>query len=191
MQGQKNCFLNVIHSLKATVCQLSYARVRSPDIITAMEVLSTGTFPRLKFSETSVTFITPEILNPNKVLQTFNILNILISLRLSLYQVLPYSMLFYVVENGRAKFLVENEFVIYLSFVGEDISKTNDFLWFLVDFEWNFEGAPPTNDDIKNEIEKFGNEILKSSIAQKKEPLVELYNFLRKFNTNFISFFML
>ncbi|QSL66558.1 hypothetical protein MERGE_000939 [Pneumocystis wakefieldiae] len=181
LQGQKNCFLNVIHSLKATVCQLSYARVRSPDIITAMEVLSTGTFPRLKFSETSVTFITPEILNPNKVLQTFNILNILISLRLSLYQVLPYSMLFYVVENGRAKFLVENEFVIYLSFVGEDISKTNDFLWFLVDFEWNFEGAPPTNDDIKNEIEKFGNEILKSSIAQKKEPLVELYNFLHKF----------
>ncbi|KAG5519529.1 hypothetical protein PMAC_001683 [Pneumocystis sp. 'macacae'] len=178
LQGQKNCFLNLIHALKKVADQLSYARVRSPDISTAIEVFSTGTFPRLEFSETSTAFMLPDSLKSSEVLQTFNTLNILISLRLSLYQVIPYPMVFYVVENGRAKFVVKNEFVIFLSFVGENISKIDDFVWFLVDFEWNFDGAPIISDDIKDEIEKFANEILKSSLIQKKEPLVELYNFL-------------
>ncbi|KAG4304225.1 hypothetical protein PORY_002406 [Pneumocystis oryctolagi] len=181
LQGQKNCFSNVIYALKTITDQLPYARVRSPDILTAMEVFSTGTFPRLKFSETSTAFINTNNLKSSEILKTFDTLNMLISLRLSLYQVIPYSMVFYTVENGRAKFVVENEFIIFLSFVGEDISKTDDFLWFLVDFEWNFEGAPTISDSMKDEIEKFGNEILKSSLIQKKEPFVELYNFFHKF----------
>ncbi|KAG5436930.1 hypothetical protein PCANB_001340 [Pneumocystis canis] len=178
LQGQKNCFLNVVHALKTIVHQISYARLRSPDISTAMEVFSTGTFPRLKLSKTYNAFVVQDIPKPSEVLQTFNKLNVLISMRLALYQVIPYSMVFYIVENGRVKFIVENEFVIFLSFVGEDISKVDDFLWFLVDFEWNFRGAPAIDDDIKSEIEKSGNEVLKLSVIQKKEPLVELYNFL-------------
>lgn len=47
LDGQKNCFHNTVSALRHVREAMLHATVRNPDIRTAVDVLSTGTFPRL------------------------------------------------------------------------------------------------------------------------------------------------
>ena len=99
------------------------ARVLSPDIDTALEVLREDRQPRLP----DLGYLPSKRLDPQKVLSTLRDLNVLLHERLNLHEDLPPYLKQYTIQDGRVTFVVTNEFEVDLAIADEDFSSQ---FWF-------------------------------------------------------------
>ncbi len=171
LEGQKNCFSNVIWALRHVRESLLTAQVRTPDLRAALEVLSSGTFPGLR----DTNYIMPTPITSKVCLDVLHTLDVTLTLRLALHETLPLCFSNYVIGNGRATIFVENEFQVSLS-VGSD---NNTSQWFFVDFKWAFDPASNDRSDrLWAEIEHLSNQAL-------EKGLDALYDTLHAFTLSF------
>lgn len=170
LAGQQNCFANVINVLFGIERTLGEAKLRNPDIETALEVLKDG-----KPLQPTHDFILPKPLSPKTVLKTLQDLNVLLSIRLALTEQLPTRYRNYEISNGRVKFTVDNCFVVDLGVADDSVEAR----FFLVDFEFAFPSARTVPMALKAKIEKIANDLL----VQK--PLSQVFDWILRFTQNY------
>ncbi|EFW99481.1 RNA polymerase 2 holoenzyme mediator complex component [Grosmannia clavigera kw1407] len=115
---------------------LNAARVPSPDLKTALQVLSQGNGPWMP----DLGFIEPAPLTAEEQLRWLDDISTLLSLRLNLddYDTIPYQFRDYTIRSGRATFRVEGEFEVDVTIASDDFTEQ---LWFL-DLRFLFTPAP-------------------------------------------------
>ena len=171
LNGQQNCFTNVVNVLYDIERTLGGAKLRNPDIETALEVLKSGqpTF-------NSHGFISPKKIGPRVVLSTLQDLNVLLSIRLALTEQLPPLYRNYKIEDGRVKFVVDNSFVVSLGIADDSV----DARFFMIDFEFFIGNAiQPLSAELKIKIEKVVNNMLSS------QNLSVVFDWMIRFSQNY------
>lgn len=173
---------------------LTYARMPSPDLKTALQILSTGTAPWMPDVSVPLLFGTRVTLIPDKLvcvcvklqyiepppltteeqLRGIGDLDTLLSLRLNLedFDKIPYQFRNYTIGSGRVTFKVAGEFEVDLTIADEDFEKQ---FWF-IDFRFAFRPAalsPP--ESLRTYLENYVNEALA------KDGLTGCYQFLHEF----------
>ncbi|KOS21115.1 Mediator of RNA polymerase II transcription subunit 14 [Escovopsis weberi] len=149
---------------------LTYARMPSPDLKTALQTLSTGTAPYMP----DLQYIEPPPLTPDVQLKWINELNTLLSLRLNLedYEKIPFHFRTYEISSGRVTFKVPGEFEVDLTIADEDFEKQ---FWFL-DFRYAFAPAASSlPESLRGHLEGCVNDALA------KDGLTGCYQFLHEF----------
>lgn len=131
--------------------ELRGLRLPSPDLKTALQVLSTGSAPWMPdvsclavdrfrvLTNTQLDFIPPPPLEIEEQLKYMNELNTLLSLRLNLdeFDKIPPQFRDYVIDSGRVTFKVDGEFEVDLTVASEDATAQ---FWF-IDFRFGFTPA--------------------------------------------------
>ncbi|EJD03366.1 MED14-domain-containing protein [Fomitiporia mediterranea MF3/22] len=110
---------------------LAPARLRNHDLLTSLDVLTTGSYLRLP-SQIKKFFITPPPLSNNEARKTLADMEERIRFRLRLSEIIPIEMSQFRIEDGRAHFIVPNLFETSLSLRG---AKKDDG-WFFVHVEF-------------------------------------------------------
>lgn len=124
-------------------------QIPNPDLKTAGEVLSLGKatgYPNVGYKEAKP-------LKRNQILSTLRKLNRTVSVRLALDDSLPMQLRDYHVQDGRATFVVEDEFELGLSVL--DDSPTAPFR--VVDFRFTYSPRPNIPEPKRREIEFVAN----------------------------------
>ena len=126
----------------------------SPDIRTALEVLSLGKVSWLS----DLGYLPPPKLSTQQILDGLRRINTLLSIRLNLYETIPPILRNFCISSGRASFKVPDEFEVDLSIADEDPSQQ---LYF-VDFRPMFSPAPAAflAGRLRVEFEARANEVL-------------------------------
>ncbi|CAA20115.2 mediator complex subunit Med14 [Schizosaccharomyces pombe] len=183
LQGQKFCFQNLVHVLQDIRYQLSFARLRNSDLVTALDILSTGTSLRLANAPTSKLYMLSESpLSTKQILQTLHALNMLIRIRLSLYEIIPTPFQHFTIANGRCTFTVPNEFSVSLTTNSQDPKSTGiSFQWIVVDFQFHLPDFSSTPAKYRVFIELHLNEEIAAAFVLQKPILPLIYNILHKF----------
>ncbi|KAG6040375.1 hypothetical protein E4U41_000696 [Claviceps citrina] len=149
---------------------LTFARMPSPDLKTALQVLSTGNAPWMP----DLHYIEPPALTAEEQLKWTSDLDTLLSLRLNLddFDRIPPQFRDYGIRSGRVTFKVDGEFEVDLTIADEDFEKQ---FWF-IDFRYGFKPAPTRlSDSLRSYLESCVNEILG------RESLEGCYQFLHEF----------
>ncbi|KAF4587702.1 Mediator of RNA polymerase II transcription subunit 14 [Ophiocordyceps camponoti-floridani] len=160
------CLENVVNVKR----DLTFARMPSPDLKTALQILSTGTAPWMP----DLNYIEPPRLTPREQLKWISDLNTLLSLRLNLddYDKIPPHFKDYDIASGRVTFKVDGEFHVDLTIADEDFEKQ---YWF-IDFRYDFSPAPASlSPALRAYLEGCVNEALS------KEGLAGCYRCLHEF----------
>lgn len=148
---------------------LTFARMPSPDLKTALQILSTGNAPWIPDHG----YIEPPALTPREQLKWINDLNTLLSLRLNLddYDKIPHHFRNYKIDSGRVTFTVAGEFEVELTIADEDFEKQ---FWF-IDFRYAFSPAAASlPDSLRAYLEACVNDTLS------KDGLTGCYQFLHE-----------
>lgn len=147
---------------------LHQAKVPSPDIQTAIEVLTLGRSERMP----ELGYIPPEPLSPEKLLATLKTLNIILHLRLNIHEDLPQYFKTYSIASGRVTFTVASEFEVDLSLADEDAASQ----FYFIDFRFLFSPVSkiPAG-PLRSELEGRANEVLAS------DGLTGCFRFLHDF----------
>ncbi|EEB08417.1 mediator complex subunit Pmc1 [Schizosaccharomyces japonicus yFS275] len=185
LQGQKFCYQNLIYALQDIRYQLSFARVRNSDLLTAVDVLSSGTYPRLLQTPTSNAYLVPdEEISAKEALKALDAIHATLRLRLHLHETIPRPFRDYEIRDGRCIFVVPNEFSVALSTTSDNIRPENlAFQWFLVDFDFLLPSTSPstiTPERYKNLIEQHLNEQLAVALLNKLPALPLVYDILHR-----------
>lgn len=148
---------------------LTFARMPSPDLKTALQVLSTGKaawMPDLQYIE-------PPPLTLQEQSQWMSDVNTLLSLRLNLedFDKIPYHFRNYHIKSGRVTFKVPGEFEVDLTIADEDFEKQ---FWF-IDLRFTFKpSAAAIPESLKDYLERHVNGVLST------EGLLGCYQFLHE-----------
>ncbi|PFH61899.1 hypothetical protein XA68_15915 [Ophiocordyceps unilateralis] len=164
------CLDNVVNVKR----DLTFARMPSPDLKTALQILSSGSAPWMP----DLNYIEPPRLTPREQLKWINDLNTLLSLRLNLddYDKIPPQFKNYDIASGRVTFNVDGEFQVDLTIADEDFEKQ---FWF-IDFRYDFRPAPSSlSPSLRSYLEGCVNEALS------KDGLVGCYRCLHEFVLTF------
>ncbi|RCI11484.1 hypothetical protein L249_7293 [Ophiocordyceps polyrhachis-furcata BCC 54312] len=164
------CLDNIVNVKR----DLTFARMPSPDLKTALQVLSAGRAPWMP----DLNYIEPPPLTPREQLKWIDDLNTLLSLRLNLddYDKIPYHFKNYDIASGRVTFKVDGEFQVDLTIADEDFEKQ---FWF-IDFRYDFSPAPSSlSASLRAYLEGCVNEALS------KDGLAGCYRFLHEFVMTF------
>ncbi|GMM52002.1 Rgr1 protein [Starmerella bacillaris] len=130
LRGQTNCLNNVVQALFHLQEGLGPVKAITADLNTALNVFKYGEPEETPESEL---FTPKDPLKNIEVLKVLRRLDILISMRLALYEKLPGYYRNYTVQNGRAKFAIEHSnFWLELSIADDDVAQQCRF--FYVDF---------------------------------------------------------
>ncbi|KAK3695085.1 mediator complex subunit MED14-domain-containing protein [Podospora appendiculata] len=149
---------------------LHWARLPSPDLKTALEVLTSGEvswMPDLGYLEP------PPISNAERASWIDNI-NTMLSVRLSFdeYDRIPTPFRDYTIGSGRVTFTIKGEFEVDLTIGDEDFEKQ---FWF-IDFKFLFTPAPAEiSEPVRNFLEAKVNDALAA------DGLTGCYNYLHEF----------
>lgn len=170
MNGQQHCFANLIKVLVQIEKSLGGAKLRNPDIETALEVFTAG-----RPAHASRGFAPLKKLAPTTILQTLYDLNILLSIRLALTEKLPPEFSHYQIANGRVTFFVENSYLVQLGIADDSV----DARFFLIDFQFDFPGAHVPSPATRAKLETLANNLLPS------KGLVHLFEMLLRFTQNY------
>ncbi|KAG6005791.1 hypothetical protein E4U21_007624 [Claviceps maximensis] len=149
---------------------LAFARMPSPDLKTALQVLSTGSAPWMP----DLHYIEPPALTAEEQLKWMSDLDTLLSLRLNLddFDKIPPQFRDYRIGSGRVTFKVDGEFEVDLTIADEDFEKQ---FWF-IDFRFVFRPAPTRlSDSLRSYLESGVNDALG------REGLEACYQFLHEF----------
>ncbi|KAK9768170.1 mediator complex subunit [Basidiobolus ranarum] len=130
LQKQNEAFSRTVDALYGIYTTMSQARVRNYDILTAIDVLTTGTYQRLPTIIRSH-YIPLDPLQDNDVAGTLSRLNDLIRVRMICKETLPSPMAKYKIANGRVVFHVEHEFEVSLTLFGAE----EDIPWHIVSLD--------------------------------------------------------
>ncbi|EFQ91560.1 hypothetical protein CFE70_009184 [Pyrenophora teres f. teres 0-1] len=145
------------------------ARENSPDIATALEVLSSGKAPWMP----SLGYIPPEPVSSDEALKLLRYMNTSLSIRLNVHENLPRHLRNWRIHSGRATFVIDNELEFdVMSFV-EDASEQ----WFLIDLRLLFTPAPT----ITVGSRFFMQLKLQADFVLKDKGLSGLFDFLNNF----------
>ncbi|KAM5356249.1 hypothetical protein ACJ41O_002895 [Fusarium nematophilum] len=170
IQGQQVLFDGAFDNMVNVKRDLTFARMPSPDLKTALQVLSTGRaawMPDLQYIE-------PPPLTSEEKTQWMHDVNTLLSLRLNLedFDKIPYHFRKYEIDSGRVTFKVPGEFEVDLTIADEDFEKQ---FWF-IDFRFSFSpSASSIPESLKNFLEGHVNDVLS------KDGLLGCYQFLHEF----------
>ncbi|KAI8329293.1 mediator complex subunit MED14-domain-containing protein [Chlamydoabsidia padenii] len=129
LANQNRMFQETVDWLHRIHVDLPGTRVRNFDILTAVDVLSTGTYQKMPTKIEDM--LPPTLLTDRQVLETFEKMNDDIRVRMLTKEVLPSTMQKYRIENGRVYFCVENEFEVALTLMGN----SNDRKWWIVSLD--------------------------------------------------------
>ncbi|KAK6452729.1 hypothetical protein FP744_10008980 [Trichoderma asperellum] len=149
---------------------LTYARMPSPDLKTALQILATGKAPWMP----DLQYIELPPLTLEEQLRGIGDLDTLLSLRLNLddFDKIPYQFQNYTIGSGRVTFKVAGEFEVDLTIADEDFEKQ---FWF-IDFRFAFRPATLSlPDTLRTFLENCVNEALA------KDGLAGCYQFLHEF----------
>ncbi|QUC18414.1 uncharacterized protein UV8b_02655 [Ustilaginoidea virens] len=149
---------------------LTFARMPSPDLKTALQILSSGTAPWMP----DLQYIEPPALSAEDQSKWINDLNTLLSLRLNLddFDKIPPQFRNYEISSGRVTFRVDGEFEVDLTIADEDFKKQ---FWF-IDFRYAF--APAASrlpESLRAYLEGCVNDVLG------REGLEGCYKYLHEF----------
>ena len=128
-------YANAVHWMGELKRKIAAAKEPQPDIKTALEVFSLG---KASWIPDSI-YLPPEQLSPQQILDSLQRINVLLSIRLNLYEVIPPVLRNFSIASGRATFRVPEEFEVDLSIADEDDEKQ---LYF-VDLRLIFTPTPP------------------------------------------------
>jgi len=144
------------------------AKMPNPNIQGALELLSTSKAPWLP----DLGYIAPKPLSAQKLLKTLRDMNFVLSVRLNLHEQLPPYFCNYSIANGRATFVVPNEFELDLAVTDEDTTSP----FYFIDIRFLFSDAPPLADGpARAHLEGKVNQLLQT------EGLSAAYDFLHGF----------
>ncbi|KAK5999743.1 hypothetical protein QM012_005149 [Aureobasidium pullulans] len=144
------------------------AKMPNPNIQGALELLSTSKAPWLP----DLGYIAPKPLSAQKLLKTLRDMNFVLSVRLNLHEQLPSHFCNYSIANGRATFVVPNEFELDLAVTDEDTTSP----FYFIDIRFLFSDAPPLADGLaRAHLEGKVNQLLQA------EGLNAAYDFLHGF----------
>ncbi|KAG0184516.1 mediator complex subunit [Apophysomyces sp. BC1034] len=129
LANQNKIFQDTVDYLHKIHIELPAARVRDFDILTAVDVLSTGTYQRMPTKIQDM--IPPPPLTDEEVLDAFQKMNDVIRMRMLTSEVLPSPMQNYRIESGRIFFSIENEFNVSLTLTGP----SHDRRWWIVSLD--------------------------------------------------------
>ncbi|KAL2757643.1 hypothetical protein ACRALDRAFT_1079786 [Sodiomyces alcalophilus JCM 7366] len=170
LDGKRMLFDMTLNQLIELKLSLNQAKLPSPDLKTALQILTTGEAPWIP----EPGYIPPPPLTPEEQLKWVEELNTLLSLRLNLddYDKIPPQFKDYSIESGRVTFKVKGEFEVDLTIADEDFEKQ---FWF-IDFRFDFS---PSTDKLSDALMAFlevqVNEVLG------KDGLQGCYQFLHEF----------
>lgn len=167
-----------IRELQQTRAMLAGARVRNYDLVTAVDVLTLGTYTRLP-SSIREEMATDERLANAEVLRTLHQLNAVIRYRLAVEDVLPPALHEYTVADGRATFRA-GAYEAAVTLGGQN----EDDRWFLLSVR--LDEAEDTDAQVapalRDRMVEIGNEVLTpiapTDPARRDAPLVRLHEFL-------------
>ena len=159
-------YANAVHWMGELKRKVATAKEPQPDIKTALEVLSLG---KASWIPDSI-YLPSEQLSSQQILDGLRRINVLLSLRLNLYESIPPSFRNFSIASGRATFFVPEEFEVDVSIADEDTEKQ---LYFL-DLRLIFAPAPPKlpQGRLEEEFQHRANDILG------REGLNGLFEFL-------------
>ncbi|EKM54002.1 uncharacterized protein PHACADRAFT_174499 [Phanerochaete carnosa HHB-10118-sp] len=126
-------FEDVINSLKFSKDNLDSARLRNHDLLTSLDVLTTGSYRRLP-SSIKKFVVPPTPLANDQVSQTLADVEDTMRYRLRMHELIPRKMSHYRVADGRVHFIASKLFEVSLCLLG---AKKEDG-WFFVDVEFLF-----------------------------------------------------
>ncbi|SLM35989.1 Mediator complex, subunit Med14 [Lasallia pustulata] len=134
---------------------LSSSKMPSPDLKTALEVLSTGKASWLP----DLGYIPPEPLSSRQLLKALRNINTLLSIRLNLHENIPHAFRSFSISSGRATFHVPEEFEVDLSIAEEDPTSQLYFIDFRFLFTPSLLEIPAGR--LRDELEGKANDVLK------------------------------
>ncbi|KKA27454.1 hypothetical protein TD95_005444 [Thielaviopsis punctulata] len=142
---------------------LTFARLPSPDLKTALHVLSTG----------DGSFF-PDPMTSEEIAKWTQDINTLLTIRLNVddYDNIPIHFRNFTIENGRVTFKVAGEFEVELTIADEDPATQ---FWF-VDFRFDYSPAPQ---EVSPVLRNFLEAMVNSALAA--ENLTGCYKFLHEF----------
>ncbi|KAJ1969677.1 mediator complex subunit [Dispira parvispora] len=114
LQRQNDQFNQTVNALHGVATGMMHAKVRNYDVLTAVDVLSTGTYQRFPHIIREQ-YLLPAPLKPPAITSVLTQLGDAIRLRLLFQETLPKAMRRYTIENGRVVFTVPGEFRISLT----------------------------------------------------------------------------
>ena len=167
---QRILYNNALDNIVNVKRDLTFARMPSPDLKTALQILSTGTAPWMP----DLQYIEPPPLTPEEKLKWLGELDTLLSLRLNLddFDKIPQQFRDYEIASGRVTFKVKGEFEVDLTIADDDFSKP---FWF-IDFRYAFTPAASSLPaSLRAYLEGCVNEVLE------KDGLLGCYQFLHEF----------
>ncbi|EJD37524.1 MED14-domain-containing protein [Auricularia subglabra TFB-10046 SS5] len=109
LMNQNRQFDDVVKALDASKETLKAARLRNHDLLTSLDVLTTGTYQRLPLA-IKENFIPPKPFTNDQVERTMTDFEDLIRYRLRMDEIVPIEMSSYTVADGRVSFHVPNLF---------------------------------------------------------------------------------
>ena len=156
--------------------KLVNARLPSFSILTAVDVLSLGTYPKLP------TCIKDRILPIDKISSddretTLLNLNRIIQCRLALSE-LPTQLKSFEIKNGFVTFLVKNEFEIKLTLMSDNFRMP----WRLLKLHFLVKDSQDPNRSLVHKMQtNYMHEILQCRLNENERPLVDIYKSLREY----------
>ncbi|KAM0342450.1 hypothetical protein ACHAPU_009524 [Fusarium lateritium] len=169
LQGQEALFAGALDVMGHVKRDLTFARMPSPDLKTALQVLSTGEAAWMP----DLSYIEPPPLTREETIQWMSDVDTQLSLRLNLedFDKIPYHFRNYEIDSGRVTFKVNGEFEVDLTIADEDFEKQ---FWF-IDFRFTFKPAASSiPEGMKSYLEGHLNDILS------KDGLLGCYQFLHE-----------
>ncbi|TID13997.1 MED14-domain-containing protein [Venturia nashicola] len=149
----QQCYDNAGKELAVMKRALQPLKIRSPDMETALAVLSTGKVPWM----TDIGFLPSPPLKARRMLKVLHTLDTMLNIRLVVHENLIPQLRNYRIANGRATFSFASEFELDVYITGEDSALPFYFL----DVRFLFHPAPQIADGfLRNEIEFKLNAIL-------------------------------
>jgi len=171
LREQTNHFTNLIWATKSINQGLLSAKLPNPDLITALEVFTDGrpTLPSHNLIESKLT--------PQKVLETLQDLNVILSMKFALVEDIPDKFLDYEIKDGRI-FIYTNDYQFQVSVIDENSP------FFMIDFRFNFGDFEPSRKllRISNEALRIGGFVELNKILTNYTNTMKLYMIHFKLN---------
>lgn len=149
LMTRRQAYWDAIASLALIKQDSAGFQVPNPDLKTAAEILSKGKTVDIP----TLGYIPQRDLSSRQILRVLKSLNRLLSIRLALSENLPPPLQKFHIHDGRATFIIPNEFEMDVSIL--DSSPDSQFR--MVDFRFAFSPAPSISDAMRSEIEHFAN----------------------------------
>lgn len=168
LMNQNQQFLDVIDRLTYAKENLDPARLRNHDLLTSLDVLTSGTYKRLP-SAIKKSFIPVPPLTDAEVIKTLNAMEDTIRYRLRMTEIIPIEMSQHRIAGGRVHFIVPKLFETSICLRGAE----KDDGWFFVGVKFLFKVGGDTTGNREFPQEPTG--ILKRHIADEADARMACY----------------